>query len=56
MMTGKRDLAFAEIVTHTFAKLGLVTRIIQRVVNQLKGNAQIAAVGFQRFLLVARAV
>ena len=44
---GQCDLALAEIVAHALAQLFGRTRIIQRVIDQLEGNAQVAAIGLK---------
>src|SRR5579863_1890301 len=42
----QRDLAVAEIVADRLAELRLPRRIIEHVVDQLEGDAEIAAIGF----------
>ena len=51
---GQGDLALAEIIAHRFAEPGAVARIIQRVVDQLEGDAEVAAVRPERRLLLGR--
>ena len=44
----KGDLALAEVITHGFAEMAAVAGIIERIVDQLEGDAEIAAIGFER--------
>ena len=48
---GAGDLAFAEIVAHGLAELGLIGGVVQRVVHQLERGAEIEAVIGQRLFL-----
>src|SRR5215472_15413090 len=41
----QRDLALAEVVADGLAKLGLARRIVEEVVDQLEGDAEVEAVG-----------
>ena len=50
----QRDLAFAEIVADRFSEQGLLAGIIERIVHQLEGDAEIATEGFKRGLFVLR--
>ncbi len=43
----QRDLALAEIVAHALAERRRLARIVERIVDQLEGEAEIAAVGAQ---------
>ncbi len=45
------DLALAEIVADGLAQLFLARRIIEHIVDQLEGDAEIEAIGFQRVFL-----
>ena len=49
------DLAFAEIIADALAHQRLLAGIIQRIVDQLESDAEIAAIGFERRLFVASA-
>ena len=49
-MTGKRHLAVAEVVADALAHRRLVRRIIDHVVGQLEGDAEVPAIAFQRQL------
>ncbi len=42
---GEGDLTLAKIVTDLLAELGLAAAIVERVVDQLEGDAEIGAVG-----------
>ena len=53
---GQRDLALAEIITHALAELLGRARIIQSVVDQLEGDAEVAAIGFKGCLFAGRAL
>ncbi len=53
---GKGDFAFTEIVSDRFAELFLACGIIQRIVDQLKGDAEIHAVGTEGFMFLLRPV
>src|SRR5690606_23817220 len=50
------DLAVAEIVAHGLAELGLARRVVERVVDELEGDAEIEAVTVERLLLRRRAL
>ena len=39
----KRDLAFAEIVAQVLAELGRLAAIVERIVDELEGDAEIHA-------------
>ena len=45
------DLALAEIVADGLAELGLAAGIVERIVDQLEGDAEIHAEAFQRHAL-----
>src|SRR5258705_339411 len=47
----QRDLALAEIIADGLAELRLARRVIQHVVDQLEGDAEIEAIAFERLLL-----
>ena len=51
----QRDLAVAEIVADALAELRLQRRIVEHVVDELEGDAEIAAEGFEGLLLGLRA-
>ena len=53
---GQGDLALAEIVADALAQAGLARAVVQRVVDQLEGDAEIVAIGRERRLLGGRAV
>src|SRR5437763_5091313 len=50
------DFAVAEIVTDGFAELARARREIEHVINQLIGNAEVAAKPGERLLLIDRAL
>ena len=52
----QRDLAFAEIIADGLAELRLARRIVERIVDQLIGDAEIEAVILEALLLVRRAL
>ena len=41
----QRDLAFAEVVADRLAERALSPRLIERIVDELEGDAEVAAVG-----------
>ena len=45
---GQRDLALAEIIADRLAEPGAVARIVERVVDELEGDAEVAAVRLER--------
>ena len=47
-------LALAEVVALILAHFGSVRIVVDRIVDQLEGNAEIAAIGFERALLLFR--
>ena len=44
---GQGHLGFAEIVAHRLAHQGLAAGIVERIVDQLEGDAEIFAIGAQ---------
>ena len=45
---GEGDLALAKVVADGFAEMAAVAGIIEHIVDQLEGDAEIAAIGFER--------
>src|SRR5262249_29073986 len=48
---GQRDLALAEIVADRLAELGLARRVVEHVIDQLEGDAEVEAIALERLLL-----
>jgi hypothetical protein len=53
---GQGHLALAEIVAHGLAQLGLLGGIVQHVVDELEGDAEVEAVAVEGLLLHLRAL
>src|SRR5882672_5726718 len=51
---GKRDLAVTEIVADALAEFGLFGGIVEHIVDELEGDAEIEAEAFQRLLFYLR--
>src|SRR5262245_60758248 len=45
---GQRDLAFAEVVAGGLAESGAVAGVVERIVDELEGDAEVVAVALQR--------
>ena len=52
---GQGNLAFTEVIADGLAEFSLLAGIIQRIIDELKRDAQIAAIGFKRLLFIAGA-